>query len=375
MVEPAATSSEVSDESLKNESWRDRLAVELTAPDRVGLLHDVAAGLANTGWNVVGADVWTNNGRAACILHITDDERQRQEEEVEDRLGLGLGENGFQTGAISPVFERESASPVSGSPETEGSPGKLYTAAFTPVDGAPIKKVRSRNSLLADSLQAGHHSGGFTGRSNSAGSLLAPKAADKAVAGRSGQKKPSQGDVVKLRSLVSEAAGKGASVRVCSIGEGAPAGGTETERRLHRLLTVDTEAGDGAPKQMNGGAREGGVGLASVRENGVLGLDGAGGSPSVAGATGKGEKEGYAAEITVRNSDELRYTIVCIRCVDRPKLLFDALCVITDMTYVIHHASVESEDGMASQVGLQTLKLASRRRIGFSYPACSTACA
>ena len=408
VVEPAATSSKTNDDGRMTESWKDRLAVELTAPDRLGLLHDVAASLSNTGWNVVGADVWTNSGRAACILHIAEDERRIREQQdriEEEGEGEGDGEGrtregeqkregnataeashlrvpaggaalggfaagGFTGGAGSAgadSFWVGSAGSATSGVGVSGSPPIIMA-----VEGSAMKKVRSRNSLLADGLQANqqlppvasptgnaHSSSSSITTTTSSGGNGSGSGGKAAVAGaQKGARRNARarmGDAERLRSLVSAAAGKGANVRVCSIGEGAPAGGTETERRLHKLLTVEKKAGNAG--QANGVGGEGGSRTGGNRGagEGRDGKEGSGPGSRGVGHTGMDASmsaSSATADVSVHNSAEMRYTIVCIRCADRPKLLFDALCVITDMSYVIHHASVESGEGLASQVGV-----------------------
>ncbi|XP_010545190.1 PREDICTED: ACT domain-containing protein ACR4-like, partial [Tarenaya hassleriana] len=44
--------------------------------------------------------------------------------------------------------------------------------------------------------------------------------------------------------------------------------------------------------------------------------------------------------ITVENCTDKAYTVVNLRCIDRPKLFFDAVCTLTDMQYVVYHATV-----------------------------------
>jgi UTP:GlnB (protein PII) uridylyltransferase len=48
-------------------------------------------------------------------------------------------------------------------------------------------------------------------------------------------------------------------------------------------------------------------------------------------------------EVSVTACEERGYTAVEVRCRDRPKLLFDTVCTITDMGYVVHHGTVGSE--------------------------------
>ncbi|KAA8528942.1 hypothetical protein F0562_033570 [Nyssa sinensis] len=42
--------------------------------------------------------------------------------------------------------------------------------------------------------------------------------------------------------------------------------------------------------------------------------------------------------VTVENCADKGYTVVNLRCPDRPKLLFDTVCTLTDMQYVVFHA-------------------------------------
>ncbi|KAK9108537.1 hypothetical protein Syun_024548 [Stephania yunnanensis] len=53
--------------------------------------------------------------------------------------------------------------------------------------------------------------------------------------------------------------------------------------------------------------------------------------------------------ITVENCSAKGYTVVNLRCLDRPKLLFDTVCTLTDMQYVVFHATVSTEGLEAHQ--------------------------
>eukprot|EP00250_Pteridium_aquilinum_P019661 c24519_g1_i2 orf=259-1188(-) len=53
--------------------------------------------------------------------------------------------------------------------------------------------------------------------------------------------------------------------------------------------------------------------------------------------------------ITVDNCDEKGYSVVNIECRNRPKLLFDTLCTLTDMEYVVFHATVDTDCQIAYQ--------------------------
>ncbi|OVA07704.1 ACT domain [Macleaya cordata] len=53
--------------------------------------------------------------------------------------------------------------------------------------------------------------------------------------------------------------------------------------------------------------------------------------------------------VTVQDWAERGYSIVNVQCKDRPKLLFDIVCTLTDMQYVVFHATVDTTGNQAHQ--------------------------
>ncbi|XP_008776535.2 ACT domain-containing protein ACR4-like [Phoenix dactylifera] len=53
--------------------------------------------------------------------------------------------------------------------------------------------------------------------------------------------------------------------------------------------------------------------------------------------------------VTVENCSDKGYSVVNVRCKDRPKLLFDTVCTLTDMQYVVFHATLIAEGPEAYQ--------------------------
>lgn len=53
--------------------------------------------------------------------------------------------------------------------------------------------------------------------------------------------------------------------------------------------------------------------------------------------------------ITIDQCQDKGYSVVNIRCKDRPKLLFDIVCTLTDMQFAVFHASVSSDGPNAIQ--------------------------
>ncbi|KAG2580261.1 ACT domain-containing protein ACR6-like isoform X2 [Panicum virgatum] len=175
-------------------------SIELTGTDRPGLLSEVCAVLASLSCNIVKAEVWTHNRRAAAVIQITD-----------EASGLAIH------------------------------------------DAARLSKVQE---LLCNVMQ-----------------------------------------------------GDGASSRG-STRTGVTLGTARAERRLHKLMLDD----------------------------------GGGGEEAVGGEDRRGmARPKAAAKVAVMDCAERRYTVVILRCRDRPKLLFDTLCALTDLQYVVFHGTVDAE--------------------------------
>jgi len=177
---------------------KEHTSIELTGTDRPGLLSDVCAVLADLKCNVVSAEVWTHNTRAAAVVHVTD-----------KTTGLPI-EN----------------------------PNRLST----------IKK------LLCNLLR---------GNNNKSSASMS------------------------------------VSVEL-----------THTERRLHQLMFNDRD------------------------------FD----------RIGAGDEKQSRPEVLVMDCAERDYTVIIVRCRDRPKLLFDTICTLTDMQYVVFHGTVSSGSPEAYQV-------------------------
>jgi UTP:GlnB (protein PII) uridylyltransferase len=94
------------------------------------------------------------------------------------------------------------------------------------------------------------------------------------------------------------------------------AGHTHTERRLHQLMYADRDY---------------------ERCHGCDGGD-------------KHKKCCDGTHATIESCEEKGYSVVNVKSRDRPKLLFDTLCALTDMEYEVFHAVVASKGSMADQV-------------------------
>ncbi|XXG77798.1 hypothetical protein AAC387_Pa08g1883 [Persea americana] len=60
-------------------------------------------------------------------------------------------------------------------------------------------------------------------------------------------------------------------------------------------------------------------------------------------------EEATTPSVSVQNWLEKGYSVVYVHSKDRPKLLFDIVCVLTDMGYIIFHATIDSNCGKSYQ--------------------------
>ncbi|XP_011009626.1 PREDICTED: uncharacterized protein LOC105114683 isoform X2 [Populus euphratica] len=176
----------------------DHTAIELTGSDRPGLLSEVSAVLTHLKCNVVNAEVWTHNMRAAAVMQVTDEE----------------------TGSAI-------------------------------IDPEKLSRIKE---LLCNVLKGSNKSRG-------------------------------------AKTVVSH-------------------GVTHTERRLHQMMFADRDYERANNDELD---------------------------------------EKQRPNVSVVNWCEKDYSVVTITSKDRPKLLFDTVCTLTDMEYVVFHANIDAEGPEAHQ--------------------------
>lgn len=170
---------------------KDQTFIELTGPDRTGLLSELSAVLSDLGCNVVNAEIWTHNGRAAAVIHVTD---QKTGSAIEDP-----------------------------------------------------KRLSKMKKLLCNVLRGNNDIGMPKMSISSAGAMQ------------------------------------------------------HRERRLHQMLFADRDFE--RPESIN-------------------------------------NKSSIRPQVSILHCSDRDYTAVIIRSSDRPKLLFDTICSLTDMQYVVYHGTV-----------------------------------
>ncbi|XP_047958212.1 ACT domain-containing protein ACR1 [Salvia hispanica] len=102
-----------------------------------------------------------------------------------------------------------------------------------------------------------------------------------------------------------------------------------TERRLHQLMAADRDY-DQCCSCCNGNSEWDGI--------------------NVYGGCRKEQRKGQiGTHVKIQRCKETGYSIVTVRSRDRPKLLFDTVCALTDLNYVVHHAAIGSQGSTAFQ--------------------------
>ncbi|GLT34272.1 hypothetical protein SLA2020_087960 [Shorea laevis] len=183
-------------------SLGDYTAIELIGRDRPGLLSEISAILTNLHFNVVAAEVWTHNGRIACVVYVNDDITCRA---VDDPTRLS-------------IMEEQLKNILRGCEDDEQVARTSFSMGFTHID-----------------------------------------------------------------------------------------------RRLHQMLFADRD------------------------------YEGSGLTTEVDHPTS------FKPKITVEHCEDKDYSVVNVRCKDRAKLMFDIVCTLTDMQYVVFHAAISSDGPYASQ--------------------------
>lgn len=64
----------------------------------------------------------------------------------------------------------------------------------------------------------------------------------------------------------------------------------------------------------------------------------------------EGDDVGKKTKVRIERCEEKGYSIVSVECKDRPRLMFDTVCTLIDMHYVIFHASITVHATHAFQV-------------------------
>ncbi|RRT55230.1 hypothetical protein B296_00022430 [Ensete ventricosum] len=126
------------------------------------------------------------------------------------------------------------------------------------------------------------------------------------------------------------------SARTCSLGCDNWRG--HAERRLHQLMLANQDF-DGPQGPLNN------------MSSWAMNVD--------------NYEEGRRTVVSIDACKEKGYTVVNVECLDRPKLMFDTVCTLTDMQYLVFHANITTSHGPLAHQVCESLYALLRRIVLF----------
>ncbi|KAJ3693418.1 hypothetical protein LUZ60_008898 [Juncus effusus] len=114
----------------------------------------------------------------------------------------------------------------------------------------------------------------------------------------------------------------------------SPTSHAESERRLHQLMFARRDF-DFGPRQIVRPRSDPGITTTAL----------------FSGEIDEGDYNDDARKtvVSIDSCNEKRYSVVNVECLDRPRLMFDTVCTLADLNYVVFHASTSSHGVFASQ--------------------------
>ncbi|KAM0841543.1 hypothetical protein ACQ4PT_058969 [Festuca glaucescens] len=309
---------------IDNETREDCTLVKVDSVNRDGVLLEMVQLLTDLDLVISKSYISSDGGWLMDVFHVTDQiGRKLTDPSLPEFIQQALVPSHRPGNGPSPKFTTCLGNVVGpGGPDLSDCACLEFTVHDRPGLLSSITQVLVDQGCHVASGQAWTHSG------RAAGLLYVTTTADAAALHPSRWARIERlvGAVVDARENV-----PGERRWVCMS---APVRGrVHTERRLHQLMHDDRDY-------------ERGPAPTPVDEELLSMVDRA------ATTTALSALRARAAEtrVTIDNWEERGYAIVKMTSRDRPRLLFDTVCALTDMQYVVFHATVGSQGPLAIQV-------------------------
>ncbi|KAK7406429.1 hypothetical protein VNO78_08053 [Psophocarpus tetragonolobus] len=278
---------------IDNDSCQDCTVVKVDSANRKGILLEMVQVLTDLDLIISKSYISSDGGWFMDVFHVTDEAGKKLTDEtlmlhIQQELCATRSE-GARSSCKGAVEEKEVKEKTGLEMSGWDQPGLLSELSAVLVElGCSVTSATAwtHNNRVACIM--------FVEDASSAGPISDLK--------RLGQLEEQLESVVAAHGWT----GERKSVRATRLGTGR----THTERRLHQLMYAerDYETCDGEQKN---------------------GCDG--------------------THVSVGICEDKGYLVVNVRSRDRPKLLFDTVCVLTDMHYVVFHAAISSKRSIAHQ--------------------------
>ncbi|XP_020230375.1 ACT domain-containing protein ACR1 isoform X1 [Cajanus cajan] len=290
---------------IDNDSCRDCTVVKVDSANRKGILLEMVQVLTDLDLIISKSYISSDGGWFMDVFHVTDEAGKKL---ADEKLLLHIQQELCATRSKGEICGDRELGNWKGAEEQHAA-----TATATATEKTALEMSgRDRAGLLSElsavlvelgcsvtSVTAWTHNDRvaciiFLEEASEAGPISDPK--------RLAQVEEQLQNVVAAHS----GTGERKSVRLTTLG----AGRTHTERRLHQLMYANRDY-----------------------EN----------------CHGEHKKGCDGTHVYVGRCEDKGYLVVNVTSMDRPKLLFDTVCVLTDMHYVVFHAAISSNRSIAHQ--------------------------
>jgi len=262
--------------------------IELSVIDRPGLLSDVTSLLAKQNLSVISAATWSQHLRAALVIFVE---------------AVGVPDVAAASHSHAHGDASDSHQPSSSSAEISA-----VTPALPPPPSVALPPAPHLSFMLRDRLDA-------------------------------------------VRQMIETQLGSQASM--IHVGTITDPGHADLDRRLHRVLSTPVPLHRMMAQSM-------GEPSCSSFNNMASSSSGHSASSMDADMTSTGTHAKRAAVsshaaprvdrtvgVNIDNNIHPGYSLVCVRCADRPALLFDTVCVLFVSEYDVNHATIGTSNGLA----------------------------
>ncbi|KAI8547494.1 hypothetical protein RHMOL_Rhmol07G0200200 [Rhododendron molle] len=306
--------------SIDNESLRDCTVIKVDSVNKQGLLLEVVQVLTDMNLNISKSYISSDAGWFMDVFHVKDAHGnkvtdQRTINYIQQAIGTTTRETQKRKSITSKMYEPEPRS----EPKAIEMTGPDRPGLFSEISAALAE-------LHCNVVEA--HAWSHNARLACV-AYISDQSTDVPIDDRRLAAIEDHLTTVLRATTAQNPAGefsKQQEVKIAGLPEGEGSMMTKVERRLHQLMLSVRDFDRPVVKlgQLNG----------TTAGDQELGMMRRGSSSSTVG---------------IESCNEKGYSIVTVQCKDRPRLMFDTVCTLTDMQYMVFHASIDSHRGYAFQ--------------------------
>ncbi|KAG8375806.1 hypothetical protein BUALT_Bualt10G0138700 [Buddleja alternifolia] len=290
--------------NVDNESFEDSSIVKIDSVNKQGLLLEVVQALTDMNLTISKGYISSDAGWFMDVFHVKDERGNK----LTDQRVINYIQQAISSNRVdSPKAKARTSSP--GEPKAIEMTGKDRPGLFSEISAA-------LDDLHCNIVEA--HAWSHNARLACV-AYISDQSADTPIDDQRLHAIEDHLTHVLRATTTKEENSNQQEVKPAGLPNGELSTTTNVERRLHQLM-LSVRDFDRPPRST--------------------------GSPKLVSESDDDESR---ASVSIESCIEKGYSIVTIQCKDRRRLMFDTVCTLTDMQYVIFHASVDSCGGYAYQ--------------------------